>query len=84
MIIHHLRFENGDTCPNPNSQWPLDPPPRGWYCWAYPPDNKEFESWMEVNCPTSDYTYRFNSGCPMYTVYIKDDYEATLFQLRWS
>lgn len=81
--IHHWRFEDGKTCPNPGSKWEMDPPPRGWYCWAYPSDNREFEQWMATNCPTTDITHRFNSGDPMYTVYIKEDKEATIFQLRW-
>ena len=81
--IHHWRFEDGKTVPNPDSKWPSDPPPRGWYCWTYPANNLEFEQWMAKNCPTTDITHRFNSGDPMYTVYIKDDKEATLFQLKW-
>jgi len=81
--VHHWRFEDGKTVPNSGSQWELDPPPRGWYCWVYPEDNFEFKSWMEKNCPTADCTHRFNSGNPMFTVYIFDEKEATLFQLRW-
>lgn len=69
--------------PNPESQWPLDPPPRGWYCWAYPSNNQEFEDWMAKNCPTTDITHRFNSGNPMYTVYIKEETEAIIFHLKW-
>jgi hypothetical protein len=34
-------------------------------------------------CPTADFTPRFNSGDPMWTVTITDDKEATVFQLRW-
>jgi len=82
-VIHHWRFEDGKTCPNPGSMFPMDPVPRGWYCWTYPADDREFEKWMATNCPTTDITHRFNSGDPMYTVYIKEDKEATLFQLRW-
>jgi hypothetical protein len=82
-VIHHWRFEDGLTCPNPGSPYPIDPPPRGWYCWVYTNDNDEFEEWMSRMCPTADYTRRFNSGNPMTTVYISDDKEATLFQLRW-
>jgi hypothetical protein len=81
--VHHWRFEDGATVPNPGPKWLMDPPPRGWYCWAYPEDYDEFESWMAKNCPTADCTRRFNSGDPMITVYIKEDREATLFQLRW-
>ena len=81
--VHHWRFEDGKTCPNPGNTFPLDPPPRGWYCWVYPEDYDSFYDWMGKNCPTTECTNRFNSGDPMITVYIKDDKEATLFQLRW-
>jgi hypothetical protein len=81
--IHHWRFEDGKKVPNPESQFPMDPPPRGWYCWVYTDDWDEFLSWMAKNCPAADCAQRFNSGDPMITVYIKEDREATLFQLRW-
>ncbi len=81
--IYNWRFEDGKTCPNPGSEFPLTPPPRGWYCWAYPDDGKDFVQWMAKNCPTADCTHRFNSGDPMYTVYIRYDHEAILFQLKW-
>lgn len=81
--VHHWRYEDGKTCPNPDSKFLIDPPPRGWYCWVYSDDNRDFEQWMEKNCPTANITYRFNSGDPMYTVYIKDDIEVTIFQLKW-
>jgi hypothetical protein len=81
--VHHWRFEDGKTVPNTNPMFPMEPLPRGWYCWVYPEDDREFESWMKRTCPTADVTHRFNSGDPMYTVYIKDDTEATLFNLRW-
>jgi hypothetical protein len=81
--VHHWRFEDGVTPVSPPCQWPVDPPLRGWYCWVYPEDYDAFESWMTKNCSTADCTRRFNSGDPMITVYIKDDKEATLFQLKW-
>lgn len=81
--VHHWRFEDGKKVPNTGSKFPMDPPPRGWYCWAYPSDNQKFEAWMSRHCPTADITHRFNSGDPMYTVYIKDDRESMLFQLKW-
>lgn len=83
VSIQHWRFEDGMTCPNPGSQWPTDPPPRGWYCWVYTRDVGDFNDWMKKNCPKADCTHRFNSGNPMTTVYIKDDKEAVLFQLKW-
>jgi hypothetical protein len=81
--VHHWRFEDGSTSPNPGNPFPLDPPPRGWYCWVYPEDDSAFEEWMTRTCPTTDICHRFNSGNPMWTVYIKDDVEATVFQLMW-
>lgn len=82
-VVHHWRFEDGKTVPNPGSKWLLDPPPRGWYCWVYPEDYDSFYEWMNKNCPTAECTNRFNSGDPMITVFIKEDREATVFQLRW-
>jgi uncharacterized protein YndB with AHSA1/START domain len=81
--VHHWRFEDGKTSPNLGGIIEMDPPPRGWYCWVYPEDNEEFEAWMKKNCPTADCIRRFNSGDPMTTVYIREDREATLFQLKW-
>jgi hypothetical protein len=81
--IKHWRFEDGETVPNPGSSYKIDPPPRGWYCWVYTDDHYEFIEWMEQHCPSSDCTSRFNSGNPMVTTYIKEDKEATLFQLKW-
>ena len=81
--VHHWRFETGDREDSVGDLWKHDPMPRGWYCWVYPKDGVDFDDWMKKNCPTADVTFRFNSGDPMYTVYIKDDEEATLFGLRW-
>ena len=83
LSVQHWRFEDGDTCPNPGSQWPMEASPRGWYCWVYADDQKVFMDWMKKNCPTADCTHRFNSGDPMTTIYIKEDQEAVLFQLKW-
>lgn len=91
VSVHHWRFEDGKTCPNPGSQWPMDPPSRGWYCWAYPysddatsKDFDEFERWLDENCPSAEYTRRFNSGDPMVTIYITDQADAALFRLTWG
>ena len=85
--VRHWRFEDGETCPNPSipeGRGRLDPPPRGWYCWVYTNNDHEFTDWMERMCPTADVTHRFNSGDPMWTVYIKEDSEATVFQLMYG
>lgn len=84
VSVHHWRFEDGKTCPNPGSAYPLEPPPRGWYCWAYPSNDREFEQWMDQFCPTAEYQHRFNSGDPMYTVQLWNDKEAMLFDLKWN
>lgn len=84
--VHYWKFEDGITSPNaghPIKELILDPSPRGWYCWVYPSDDRAFEEWMTRICPTADMCHRFNSGNPMWTVYIKDDVEATMFQLMW-
>jgi hypothetical protein len=65
--------------------------PIGWYCNVYPIQKSEmsewmymFETWMRENCPSSEFTPRFNSGDIMYSVFIENPKEASLFQLRWS
>ncbi len=85
--VHHWRFEDGkdrSISEGRGQHYRLDTVPRGWYCWAYPADNHDFEEQMKRMCPTADCTFRFNSGDPMYTVYIKDDAEATAFQLMYG
>jgi hypothetical protein len=81
--IHYWRFDDGTKPINPGNPFGEMFVPRGWYCWVYPSDDQEFANWMERMCPTADITHRFNSGDPMWTVYISDDAEATLFQVRW-
>lgn len=86
--IHHWRFEDGIprsiAGEHYGRQLTLDTLPRGWYCWVFPSDHREFKKWMDLNCPTADCVNRFNNGNPMWTVYIKEDKEASLFQLRWA
>jgi hypothetical protein len=56
----------------------------GWFCWVYPESNDEFTGWMDLNMVGQhDYTFRFNSGDPMFTVHIRDEEDAALFKLRW-
>lgn len=87
-IINHWRYEDGKR--HPHSGPPsivggiMEPAPAGWYCWVYPENDREFEQWMYNYCPTAECTHRFNSGDPMYTVYIKDSQEATMFALKWG
>ncbi len=83
LSVHHWRFEDGKTVPNPGSRWEMEPAPRGWYCWVYVNDNDKFEKWMSENCPTAESQHRFNGGDPMYTVQIYSDEEAEKFQQKW-
>lgn len=83
MTVHHWRFHDGKTPVNPGNRFGELIPDRGWYCWAYPEDNDEFEDWMDTHCPKTDFTWRFNSGDPMYTVYINDDIESKTFENKW-
>lgn len=81
-VVCYWAFNNGIDPINSNSRYPMVPP-RSWTCWVYPENDRDFESWMKMNCPTAEYTHRFNSGDPMYTVNITNDGEAALFTLRW-
>jgi hypothetical protein len=82
-IVNHWRFDDGTKPINPGNRFGELFLPRGWYCWVYPENDQEFAEWMGRMCPTADITHRFNSGDPMWTTYIKDDAEATAFQLKW-
>ena len=84
VTVHHWRFNDGVTPINPGNPFGETVLPRSWSCWVYPENNHEFEEWMTRSCPTADWTHRFNSGNPMYTVTIIDDAEATLFQLKYG
>lgn len=56
----------------------------GYYCWMYPEDNNEFSNWMKTNMIGPwEADWRFNSGSPMFTVYMANDDDAMLFKLRW-
>ncbi len=81
-IVNHWRYEDGK--PDNAFGHPGINMPKGWHCWVYPEDDREFEKWMNTYCPTAECTHRFNSGDPMYTVYITDSQEATMFGLRWG
>ena len=89
-IVNHWRYDNGwQDIPiilrkinGPTRKFSKGI--RGWHCWVYPHDDSSFESWMKKNMKGKfDCTFRFNSGNPMYTVFIKDDEDATLFKLTW-
>ena len=85
-LVHHWRFEDGvarSIVEGRGRARRLDSPERGWYCWVYPESDKIFTDWMEKHCPSAECIHRFNSGDPMYTVYIKEDKEATLFTMKW-
>ena len=82
-IVNYWRFDDGNKPINPGNPFGEICVPRGWYCWVYPENDEEFADWMSRMCPTAEVTHRFNSGDPMWTVYIHDDTEVTLFQLRW-
>lgn len=83
-LVHHWRFNDGVDPINPGNPYGETVLPRSWSCWVYPENDHEFEIWMARNCPTADYTHRFNSGDPMWTVSIIDDKEATLFTLKYG
>jgi hypothetical protein len=87
--ISYWKYETGEPEPTPKHLYQLYPTgfsnglPKGWYCWAYPNDNRAFEEWMGCSCPTASITRKFNSGNPMYITRITNEKEAMLFQLAW-
>ena len=56
----------------------------GYSCCVKTYEHDVFQKWMEKNCPKTEVIYKFNSGDPIYTVYIPDEVEALLFKLKWS
>lgn len=57
---------------------------KGFYCWAVPTNNTEFIDWMNENCPGANVAWRFNSGTPIFTIYLPDEADAMMFYLRWG
>jgi hypothetical protein len=57
----------------------------GWSCWAYATHTDfDLRTWMETNMTGKyDCTLRFNSGDPMYTVWIKEEKDAAFFALTF-
>ena len=87
VSVHHWRYEDGLLSPNAHHELPgarLDPLPAGWYCWAYTDNNAEFTDWMQLHCPGAECLHRFNSGDPMFTVFISSKEEAMKFRLAWQ
>lgn len=95
--IHHWRYEDGwQNIPafliekgQPSKEFHADIV--GWHCWVYPysddktfKDFEQFERWLDENCPSAEYTRRFNSGDPMITVFIRDKNDAAMFCLTWG
>lgn len=56
---------------------------KGFYCWAVPTNNAEFVNWTKENCPNSYIAKKFNSGNPMFVVFLPDEKDAMMFYLRW-
>ena len=57
----------------------------GYFCWAYAARSEfDLEKWMEDHFQGKfECTLRFNSGDPMYSVWIEQDIDATLFCLTF-
>lgn len=90
VSVYYWEYHNGvDLPPNAALLKSLDidcePNPKGYTCHVFTDEPESFENWMKRNIIGSyDCTWRFNSGNPMYTVFIKDDEDAMLFKLKWS
>jgi len=57
----------------------------GWRCWVYDRLCKiDIEGWMEVNMQGEyDCELKFNSGNPIYLIYIKEEKDAAYFALNF-
>lgn len=77
--IHHWRNIEDDPIDRRGDE------KTGYSCWAYAARmDFDLEKWMEDNFQGKfDCTLRFNSGDPMYTVWIEDERDATLFCLTF-
>ncbi len=97
VSVHHWRYEDGWSNIPGILRKPGEPTKAfnaniiGWHCWVYPysddttsKDFDQFEQWLDENCPSADYTRRFNSGDPMLTVHITDKEDAAMFCLTWG
>lgn len=87
--VRHWRYEDGWRFVPEFLRKPGEPEKeyneeiKGWHCWVYA-DSNDFGKWMKKNMKGKyDCTFRFNSGDPMHTVWIKEDEDATLFKLTW-
>jgi len=78
--VYNWRFHDGIT---PLGRFETNALDRGWYCRVSTTDDAEFSQWMQNNCPSSYYDWKFNSGTPMWFVFIQNDEEATAFRLTW-
>ena len=85
VAIYYWEYSDGVTRQGGTDLFPMIPP-KGWSCWAYAAHiQNEFDEWMENNMKGKyDCTFRFNGGDPMFTIWIEDDEDATLFKLRWD
>lgn len=92
-IVNHWRYDNGmrelpEILKPKNSAVTLtsyfSEEYKGWHCWFYTTEDLNIEEWMEENM-SGEYEcdFRFNSGNPMHTIFIKSDEDASLFKLKW-
>lgn len=85
-IVQNWNYMDGwrDTIPCIGAPRFFDKNLKGWHCHVYPGDYIEFRQWMIDNMKGEyDADFRFNSGDPMYTVFMADDEDASLFKLKW-
>ncbi|HEY6435441.1 MAG TPA: hypothetical protein VIY47_02545 [Ignavibacteriaceae bacterium] len=92
IVVKNWRYEDGmrdipeallnPLGPTTNTRF-FDKDLQGWHCRVFGAD-KDFEKWMKRNMKGKhDCTFRFNSGNPMHSIWIKEDQDATLFKLTW-
>ncbi len=61
------------------------PDASGWYAIIYEGPSQNVEAWLTTNMKSEyEYEMNFNSGCPIETLFIKDEKDAMLFRLTFS
>ena len=87
--IEHWKYDDGwhftTWCVrvSPEIPWEFEPDRLGWFCWAYPDNDQEFEEYMQT-LTSAEAIHRFNGGDCMFTVKIHDKNDADAFSRKFN